>query len=130
MRSVWIIALPSQWAIPLPEPAAVVDVVDEHVRQRHLELVGAVDAEQARDAALDRDGRPAGDLLADLLGDLPRRLAAGGDDAGVEVRACSVRGAHRRSLTIGNGITSRSVSRSVRIITRRSTPMPPPAVGE
>ena len=34
------------------------------------------------------------------------------------------------SLTIGKGITSRSVSRSVRIITRRSTPMPPPAVGE
>ena len=68
-----------------PELAAVGDVVDEHVRQRRVELVHAVHAEQSRDRALDRDGRLAGDLLAYLLGDLGRRLPAGGDHAGVEV---------------------------------------------
>ena len=52
------------------EAAAVVHVVDEHVRQRHLQVVGAVHAQQARDAALDRHGGAPGDLLADLLGDL------------------------------------------------------------
>ena len=106
-------------------------VIDEHVRQRRLEGVGAVDAQQARDAALDRHGRAPGDLLADAVGDLLGGVAAGGDDAGVEIELrVGRRGAHRMSLTIGNGITSRSVSRSVRIITSRSTPMPPPAVGE
>src|SRR5262249_55587699 len=106
------------------------NVVDDHVRQRHLVPVGAVDPEQARHAALDRHGRHAGDLLGDLLGDLVSRLAAGADDPRVEVELRSGFGAHLRSLTIGKGITSRSVSRSVRIITSRSTPMPPPAVGE
>ena len=42
----------------------------------------------------------------------------------------SLEGLIEMSLTIGKGITSRNVSRSVRIITRRSTPIPPPAVGE
>src|SRR6185312_9865243 len=105
--------------------------------QRHLELVRAVDAEQARDAALDRDRRLAGDLLAHVVGDPPRRLAAGRDHARVEAElglhallAGAPVLAHRSSLTIGKGMTSRSVSRSVRIMTRRSTPMPPPAVGE
>ena len=120
-------------AMPRPSPPRVVDVVDEHVRQRHVELVGAVDAEQARDAC----ARPTPSSCRRS----PRRrasairargLAAGFDDARVEVELRRSRAAALtcRSLTIGNGITSRSESRSVRIITSRSTPMPPPAVGE
>ena len=115
--------------MPAAELAAVAHVVDEHVRQRRVELVGAVHAEQARDRALDRHGRLAGDLARPTC-------------AAICVAACwqsAMMPGSRSSLavaliemsrTIGNGITSRSVSRSVRIITSRSTPMPPPAVGE
>ena len=101
-------------------------MVDEHVRQRRVELVHAVHAEQPRDRTLDRDGRLAGDLLADLSGDLRRGRPAVGDESRVEVEL----GGHAMSFTMGKGMTSRKVSRSVRIMTSRSTPIPPPAVGE
>ncbi len=117
---------------PAAQLAAVAHVVDEHVRQRRVDFVGAVDAEQASDRALDRHGRLARDLVGDLTCYLRSRRPARRDQSGIQVElaaVCLVR-AHVMSRTIGNGMTSRSVSRSVRIMIRRSTPMPPPAVGE
>ena len=69
----------------LAELPAVAHVVDEHVRHRYIQLVGPVHAEQARDRALDRDGRLVGDLLADLPRDLGRGGPAGCDHTGIEV---------------------------------------------
>src|SRR5262249_2813743 len=116
---------------PPAELAMVAHLVDEHVRQGHVQVAGAVHPEQAGARALDRDARLARDFLTDLGGDTRSRLAAGQHHAGVEIELAlwAVR-AHRSSRTIGKGITSRRVSRSVRIITSLSTPMPPPAVGE
>ena len=110
---------------PTPELVLIAHVVHEHVRKRHLEVVRAVYSEQPSDRPLDRDGRLARDLLRDARGD-PR----GGCMTRLYGTLIEAELAHRSSRTIGKGITSRSVSRSVRIITSRSTPMPPPAVGE
>ena len=60
-------------------------MVDEHVRQGGAELVGAVDAEQARDGALDRERGHAGGLLGDVGGDPRGGLAAGLDKPLIEV---------------------------------------------
>ena len=85
-----------------------------------------------RRAAASRCARPTRSSARRSARSPARRSAAppGGRPAITPGVEAELGGAHERSLTIGKGITSRSVSRSVRIITSRSTPMPPPAVGE